>query len=85
MRAHLPDPAPEARAPAGRAFFVTVIDGDRHGILAGPYETFGEAKGAEPTVITMANKADPRAAFYAFGVSQAPASTTPVFGKVLIA
>lgn len=76
------DPAPDTHAEPGRAFFVSVIDGDRFGILAGPYQQHGHAAAALPQVKQMARKADPFASFYRFGTCQAPEDSNPVFGRV---
>lgn len=55
----------------GSVYFVSVIDGPRRGLLAGPYETHGQALEDVEAVRAVAEEADPRAAFYAFGTARA--------------
>lgn len=69
-------PAPDD----GRAFFVSVQSGAKAGFLAGPYTTHTGALVHVEAARQMAEAADPRAPWYAFGTCQAPADLTPVFG-----
>lgn len=57
-----------AAGPEG--FYVTVKDGGRTGYLLGPYEAKGEAEAEVPLGRRLAEQADSRAAFYAFGVTR---------------
>jgi len=52
-----------------RKFYVTMVRGDRVARLAGPFDTKEEAEAMKPRAQDEANKADPRSAFDAFGVS----------------
>lgn len=54
----------------GGRFFVTVRDGKRTGFLLGPYDTHAEALSHVRRGSDLADVADPRAAFYAFGTSR---------------
>jgi hypothetical protein len=76
----LPNPSPDAKAEPGRAFFVSVLDGDRHGFLAGPYSVFGEAAAKVEAAKALAAQHDDRAHWYAYGTCQAPAESRAVFG-----
>lgn len=58
---------PEAKGE--RKFYVTMVRGDRVARLAGPFDTKEEAEAMKPRAQDEANKADPRSAFDAFGVS----------------
>lgn len=52
-----------------RNFYVTVVDGDRHGKLAGPYKTHGEALADVEAVRSIAIDLDSKAHFYGFGTA----------------
>jgi hypothetical protein len=47
--------------------YVSIVDGTRFALVAGPYPTHDAAKADVERVRTCANKMDPRAAFWAFG------------------
>jgi len=66
----------------GQAYFVTVVDGPRFGVLSGPYASFIGATGAIPAVRKLAEENDPWAAFYGFGVMRMKDTARPVFGFV---
>lgn len=55
-----------------RYFYVSVIDGARHGFLAGPFQTHDEALAKVDAARAAANEVDPRAWFYAYGTAKAP-------------
>jgi len=75
-------PAPaQDEAPAGRAFYATVIGDDgRVGFLAGPYQLHSAALAAVAEAKEKAYAADPRAHWYAFGTVQHDAGGRTVFG-----
>lgn len=81
MYVEKPDPPADTRADAGRAFFVSVIDRarNRHALLAGPYDTFGQAKEQQTPATRKAEPGDPFNE-YAYGVCQAPADSKALFG-----
>lgn len=54
-----------------RYYYVSVMDGGRYGLLAGPYNTHEEALEMVPAVKELAQKVDPYAVFYAFGTAAA--------------
>jgi acetyl-CoA acetyltransferase len=63
-----------------KAFYVSVIDGERKGLLLGPLNTHAEALDLVPAVRSKANELEPRAAFYAFGTASIdldPGETAP--------
>lgn len=62
-------------------FYVTVVDGRRVGFLLGPYTTHQQAIDNVARGRDLANDADPRAAFYAFGTSSLKRERTTVFGS----
>lgn len=64
-----------------RSFYVTVKDGKRYGFLLGPYGTHREALANVARGRDLANGADPRAAFYAFGTASTTDVRRTVFGK----
>ncbi len=66
---------------ADTRFYVTVVDGKRHGFLLGPYSTHQEAIDNVDRGCTLANDADPRAAFYAFGTASTKDARRTVFGS----
>jgi hypothetical protein len=59
----------DPNAKGERKFYVTMVRGDRVARLAGPFDTKEEAEAMKPRAQEEANKADPRSAFDAFGVS----------------
>jgi len=65
-----------------RNFFVSVKDGDRTGILLGPYATLEEAEANRKRGRALAEEADPKGVFYSYGVCTASTTVTlkPVFG-----
>jgi hypothetical protein len=66
-----------------RAFYyVSCVDFQRRTLLAGPYATHPEALAKVDKVRAMGGKADPRAAFYAFGTAGSDESVKTVFGVV---
>jgi len=62
-------------------YYVSVVDGARKGILLGPYSTHEEALKNVDRGKELANKADSRAAFYAFGTAGSDEELKTVFGK----
>jgi hypothetical protein len=66
-----------------RSYYVTVQDDGRTGFLLGPFKTHEEALAQVNRARDLADRADPFAAFYAFGTSSLPADATvkTVFGK----
>lgn len=53
--------------PREGAYYVSVVDGGRYALLAGPFSTHREALDLVPVVREAAYQVDPRSAFYAFG------------------
>lgn len=51
-------------------YYVTVIDGDRYGVLAGPFDSHAEALSWVDDVSKEARKADPKAFWYAYGTAK---------------
>jgi hypothetical protein len=51
---------------------VSVLDGDRHAYLAGPFEKHETALALVDTVRTLACEVDPKAWWYAFGTCSLP-------------
>jgi hypothetical protein len=66
----------------GRAFYASVRNGSRTGLLAGPYATHGEALAALPQAHDRVLAADPFAWFYAFGTLQANDGHATAFGRL---
>lgn len=65
-----------------REFYVTVQDAGRTGFLLGPYDTHTEALGKVERGRGLAEAANSRAVFYAFGTSSVPAGVAvPVVFK----
>ena len=62
-------------------FYVSVIDGKKHGLLLGPYPTKEEAEGQVERGRKLANDADPWAHFYAFGTCWMMVERKTCFGK----
>lgn len=54
------------------AYYVSVIDGQRRALLAGPWPTHPEALNMVETVRVKACELDPRGHFYAFGTARLP-------------
>ncbi len=68
----------------GARFYVTVKDHDRTGWLLGPYDTHEEALTNVERGKRLADGADPRAHWYAYGTARIDAGgpiPTPVFGR----
>lgn len=66
-------------------YYVSVIDGSRYALLAGPYASHKEALGAVRAANDAACKLDARAHWYAFGTCRLlPAESPPraILGKV---
>lgn len=53
--------------PTGTTYYVSVIDGPRFGLLAGPFSTHVEACAWVDRAREEAYRVDPRSWFYAFG------------------
>lgn len=53
-------------------FYVSVIDGQRYGLLLGPFPELAQAEAMVEQVRTKAEELDPRAHWYAFGTCKAP-------------
>ena len=51
----------------GQNFYVSVIDGRKTGLLAGPFTTHAEALRLLPDTKAIAQEVDYKSAFYAFG------------------
>lgn len=65
-------------------YYVTVRDGGRHGYLLGPYDTHQEALENVERGRDLANDADSRAHWYAFGTGRLQdetATVASIFGK----
>ena len=58
-------------------FYVSVRDGTRYRLLAGPYATLAAAEEQVPAVRDLADALDPRAAFYGFGTCKVNANALP--------
>ncbi len=77
---HTPAPAPcECEShPDGANFYVSVKDGSRSNVLAGPYSTHPEALAHVEQIRAWAERVNDRAVFYAFGtVAMAPDFNRP--------
>ena len=57
---------------AKEMYYVSVIDGPRYGLLAGPYSTHKEALAMVDVVREVAQKVNTQAVFYAFGTCKTP-------------
>jgi hypothetical protein len=55
--------------PAGTTYYVSVMDGPRFGLLAGPFQTHVEALEYVDCAKEEAHRVDPRSVFYAFGTT----------------
>lgn len=64
-------------------FYVTVRDAGRTGFLLGPYDDYRDALANVKRGSKLAEDADCRAVFYAYGTSRLPAGTKckTVFGR----
>lgn len=58
-----------------RDYYVSVIDGARRSLLAGPYPTHTAALAAVDATNRIACDIDPRAHWYAFGTASLPAGS----------
>jgi len=68
MQIHIqPDPTPEEET--DRLFYCTVIDGDRHGFLLGPYETLAGAEANVKRARILAHSIDPNTVWYGIGAA----------------
>jgi len=65
MAEQTPDPRPGN-------YYVSVVDGQRSALLAGPWPTHAAALGAVDVVRNLACELDPRAHWYAFGTARLP-------------
>ena len=66
-------------------YFVSCVETDgrrRSSLLAGPYASHAEALSKVHAVSRLAEDADPRAAWYAFGTAGADVAHKTVFGIV---
>lgn len=71
-------PDPTGEAAHGGGFYVSVVQGTRYGLLAGPYETHAEAKALVPKVRELAERLAPRDSFgAAFGTSRVKGEPFP--------
>jgi hypothetical protein len=50
-------------------YYTSVVDGDRRGLLTGPFATHEDALADVPRAKRLAEKADRWAAFYGFGTA----------------
>jgi len=64
-------------------YYVSVKNGPRVGYLLGPYGSYAEADAQVSRAKELADRADPYAHFYAYGVCRAPEGTPirTVFGR----
>lgn len=64
-------------------YYVSVVDGSRHSLLSGPYDTHQEALDMVSKADVIACLLDPRAHFYAFGTARIKDGSSPqgVFQK----
>lgn len=63
-------------------YYVSVIDGSRRALLAGPYTDHRDALAKVDTVRKLADDVDPRACFYAFGTAGSDEQHHTRFGVV---
>ena len=61
-----------ARLEPGQGFYVSVNDGDEHGLLVGPFDRLEEALGMLERAQTVAESVDSRADRFTYGVCRAP-------------
>lgn len=54
----------------GSRYFVSAIDGTRRALVAGPYQTHGEALGDVEAARAVAYELDGRSHFYAWGTAR---------------
>lgn len=57
----------------GRVFYVSVVNGRRHGLLVGPFPTEAAARAQVGPTRTWVLDRDPWAWFYGFGTASLPA------------
>ncbi len=69
---HTPAPTPAGLPLTQGQWYLGVRDGDRRGLLAGPYPTAPEADADMALVRALAERADPFSVFYAFGIFEMP-------------
>lgn len=69
---HVPAPGSPLLDTRLGAYYVSVQDGKRTALLAGPWPTHREALDMVDTVRALAQSLDPRGAFYAFGTARLP-------------
>lgn len=58
-------------------YYVSVIDGNRYGLLLGPFPTHRQALDMVEAVRKKAEEIDPRAVFYAFGTCRVEGYNAP--------
>jgi hypothetical protein len=58
--------------PRPGCYYVSVVDGKRHALLAGPFGEHTTALDAVPDTRELAEQMDPRASWYAFGTCRLP-------------
>lgn len=69
---------PTGKATRGGGFYVSVVQGTRYGLLAGPFQTHAEAKALVPRVRALAERLAPRDSFgSAFGTSRVKGEPFP--------
>lgn len=61
-----------ARLEPGEGFYVSVNDGDEHGLLVGPFERIEDAFAVMEPAQTVAETIDPAAPRFTYGVCKAP-------------
>lgn len=62
-----------------KRFYVSVLDGPRHNLLAGPFDTHAEALAEVERVRAVALELDAKAHFYAFGTCSVGDYSEPGF------
>ena len=63
-------------------YYVSVVDGPRHGLLLGPFDHHLSALLRVPSVKREAYKIDPKAAFYGFGTARIDRCDDPPQGRL---
>ncbi|VTT98923.1 unnamed protein product [Gemmataceae bacterium] len=63
-----------------RGYYVSVIDGSRRGLLLGPFDCPEAARASVDRGRAMAERADPRAVFYGYGVASSDHPHPSKFG-----
>jgi hypothetical protein len=61
-------------------YYVSVIDGPRYQLLAGPYDTHAQALAQVDKSKSIAQDLDPRSVFYGFGTCRIEITTIPRMG-----